>query len=775
MSACGPQLCDTDLQCPPGQYCNALRKTCLPLTGVCRPKQQRSCYTGTKRTSGVGLCREGRQTCLPSQRWGPCEGQTLPTTEFCNGKDDNCDGLTDNQCQVSSVCQQTSLSSLLEVSTLSRPGAPHRLEVTIALKSTAKTFQWLSEKPALTISPVTWKVTSFVLVEAASGDAWKIVLEKTGLWDKAVTLTLEGRLRSTSSDGWLCPVTISSPARSLVCQGQEQNCGGQCLSLENNPQHCGACDNACKAGERCCGQGCVDVSSSPQHCGSCNNSCSASARCLQGVCVECRTNSDCNKGEFCRQRRCLRCPGDKSCDRALFWEGSQQVQLHKAVVDSKGDWILTGLFAGSLTLFGKTFKDTRNGDIFLARISGDWQSLRWWRMVSSPGPDAQAVLGAGDELLQLLLLPGDDVLLGGQYGAGGQNYAGTVFEGQGADAIKLPVAPRSGNGIFLTQVTSAGKPRWARAIGGNWIFQGMMALASNGKEHWAVMWMDAGLDSFTCAGKKLDKKPADPTTARRQVLVKLSSKGDCVQGHAITPLDFLVGIVASLAVDSKGNVYWLGRMSSRGSLGNNKPSTTSTGGNPHTFLAKFSPDGTLQWVRFLGVFEQMLGHRLVLDAKDQLFLSGQFKGRVTLGQDTLQASGKWDVFVSRLKADGSFLWSRRAGGVEIDRPISMSIHRQGTLCVLSSFSSEWKVGKLLLVGQGEQDLAVTCWKPDGTLYNAEVFGGMRKEEGADLFWHKDSLVVTGWTKSSSVSTGGVVWKKQRSSSYQVGFVWQWKP
>jgi hypothetical protein len=53
-----------------------------------------ACYTGPSGTNGVGICVGGIQTCT-SGSWGTCVGQVLPTTEICDGKDNDCDGPID--------------------------------------------------------------------------------------------------------------------------------------------------------------------------------------------------------------------------------------------------------------------------------------------------------------------------------------------------------------------------------------------------------------------------------------------------------------------------------------------------------------------------------------------------------------------------------------------------------------------------------------------------------------------------------------------------------
>ena len=61
----------------------------------CSSGQSRSCYTGPSNTRKKGNCKDGRQTCSSSGKWGSCTGETKPSSESCDGKDNDCDGQTD--------------------------------------------------------------------------------------------------------------------------------------------------------------------------------------------------------------------------------------------------------------------------------------------------------------------------------------------------------------------------------------------------------------------------------------------------------------------------------------------------------------------------------------------------------------------------------------------------------------------------------------------------------------------------------------------------------
>ncbi len=55
----------------------------------------RACYTGGPGTRDVGLCRAGTRTCTNGRWPADCPGQVLPAADLCNGDDDDCDGQTD--------------------------------------------------------------------------------------------------------------------------------------------------------------------------------------------------------------------------------------------------------------------------------------------------------------------------------------------------------------------------------------------------------------------------------------------------------------------------------------------------------------------------------------------------------------------------------------------------------------------------------------------------------------------------------------------------------
>ena len=82
------------------------------------------------------------------------------------------------------------------------------------------------------------------------------------------------------------------------CPTGKVQCGNDCVFIETNVGHCGACGNKCPSGASCtggqcvcptsqtnCGAGCKDLKTDAKNCGACGKTCGQSESCVAGACT----------------------------------------------------------------------------------------------------------------------------------------------------------------------------------------------------------------------------------------------------------------------------------------------------------------------------------------------------------------------------------------------------------------------------------------------------------------------------------------------------------
>lgn len=92
--------CESTFQPLPQDKCdNTIDDNCDGIVNEppckCTPGQELDCYNGLPETKGKGECKGGKLKCQPDGSLGQCVGEVNPTTEVCDGKDNNCDGNVD--------------------------------------------------------------------------------------------------------------------------------------------------------------------------------------------------------------------------------------------------------------------------------------------------------------------------------------------------------------------------------------------------------------------------------------------------------------------------------------------------------------------------------------------------------------------------------------------------------------------------------------------------------------------------------------------------------
>jgi hypothetical protein len=146
-------------------------------------------------------------------------------------------------------------------------------------------------------------------------------------------------------------------------------------------------------------------------------------------------------------------------------------------------------------------------------------------------------------------------------------------------------------------------------------------------------------------------------------LIKLDANGNFVWGGALTaeyPYD--------IKTDASNNIFITGMFGGMADF-NPGPGTyhiTAAGADP--FILRLNPDGQLVWVKQLAGVSGTFAYAkaMALDASGNIYTSGFVKGRFDMdpGPDSamVNAVAAGGPFVSKLDANGNFVWGKAFGG-----------------------------------------------------------------------------------------------------------------
>lgn len=230
----------------------------------------------------------------------------------------------------------------------------------------------------------------------------------------------------------------------------------------------------------------------------------------------------------------------------------------------------------------------------------------------------------------------------------------------------------------------------------------------------------------------------------------------------------------NIDLDPQGNVYITGATSSTvGVVTAGAAQETYGGGGNDGFVAKFDPDGILQWASYLGGPADEFSNALVADQAGNVFISGwtnSDSGISTPGAHQTNFGNSQDVFLSKYDTDGNLQWSTYYGDSGLDIGLQLEIDLMGNVLLSGWTSSTVNIATpgthQDTYGGGSADAFMALFSTDGVRQWATYYGGTGNDYGDALRLDAAGNIFLGGPCSS---TDAMVTAGTHQSVHQGGF------
>jgi hypothetical protein len=137
-----------------------------------------------------------------------------------------------------------------------------------------------------------------------------------------------------------------------------------------------------------------------------------------------------------------------------------------------------------------------------------------------------------------------------------------------------------------------------------------------------------------------------------------------------------------------------------------------------------------EWAKQIGGSSSANGTAIAMDASGNVYTIGSFYQTVDFDPSvvafTLTSNGESDIFITKLDAQGNFLWAKQIGGTNHDEPGNISVDANGNVLVGGSFRGTVNlnpgVGELTVTKPGKVAFLLKL-NPDGDFMWAKHWGG----------------------------------------------------
>lgn len=197
-----------------------------------------------------------------------------------------------------------------------------------------------------------------------------------------------------------------------------------------------------------------------------------------------------------------------------------------------------------------------------------------------------------------------------------------------------------------------------------------------------------------------------------------------------------------ISYDAAGNVYICGVFISSATFGGN--TTVSSRGERDAFVAKYDANGNFLWVRSMGSPGRDEAKAIKCDAAGNVYVCGKYKNNCNFSGQMLYApNGYVNAFVAKYSTNGTLQWVKTGGGNYDDVAWGITLDNYGKVFIAGEFNASAKFSGVDIYTTGSADVFVACYTGAGTIQWVKKAGGSLEDRARGIGTDGNNLFITG--------------------------------
>lgn len=322
--------------------------------------------------------------------------------------------------------------------------------------------------------------------------------------------------------------------------------------------------------------------------------------------------------------------------------------IEDIVVDAHGNVYSIGTFNGFVDFDpgpGTAFLSSTLSAVFISKFDASGNFI-WVKGLDASGDEDGRAIGIDNE--------GNIYLSGNFRGSGDYDPGPEIFN----------LSSSGDQDVFVTKLDSLGDFLWARNFGGAAREDAYSLTIDESNNVYITGYFEGEADFDPSEEVFIMTSNGD-----RDIFVcKLDSDGNFIWARQTGGEDDDEG--KAIVFDGQNSIYVTGYFEDTVDFdpSSNIFNLISNGGDD-IFIQKLSTSGDFIWARSIGGLSNDNGNAIVVDADDNVYITGSFRGAVDFDpgfgvEVFFSFGGIQDVFVLKLNSTGEYVWSKQFGAAE---------------------------------------------------------------------------------------------------------------